>query len=279
MRRTPRETTKTKPSHRAVARVLALGFVLLAGAAGSMALLARWIGPVWAFPGGSLSGPVVTEPVEDWGFIDEIDVIQLEVSPERPHSVNTWIVLLEGTPHVAADFLTPNKQWPHLAVEDPRVRLRVGGRIYPRIARRVSDPEAIQALRSEVERKYGGQNSLRVAVETWFFRILYRKALNHRRWRALRVPFDGDVDTAVADASRLDRAADAEIARRIDGALSRLSAPQRGAFVLVHLEGFTTAEAADLMGKAHGTVKSHLHRALRQLRDHLADLNPGARTR
>ena len=51
--------------------------------------------------------------------------------------------------------------------------------------------------------------------------------------------------------------------------------PQRGAFVLVHLEGFTTAEAAALMGKAHGTVKSHLHRALRAMRRQLADLKPG----
>jgi len=116
-------------------------------------------------------------------------------------------------------------------------------------------------------------------LDTWFFRILYRKALNHRRWRALRLPFDGDAANDVPDPRRLDRAADAEAARRIDAALARLTAPQRGAFVLVHLEGFTTVEAAALMGKAHGTVKSHLQRALRALREQLEDLRPGAAAR
>jgi RNA polymerase sigma-70 factor (ECF subfamily) len=112
-------------------------------------------------------------------------------------------------------------------------------------------------------------------LDTWFFRILYRKASNYRRWRALRPSFDGDVDTELSDPGRLDTAADAEIARRIDEALARLSGPQRGAFVLVHLEGYTCVEAGRLMGKAPGTVKSHLHRSLEKLRKQLADLAPG----
>jgi RNA polymerase sigma-70 factor (ECF subfamily) len=40
----------------------------------------------------------------------------------------------------------------------------------------------------------------------------------------------------------------------------------------VHLEGFTVRESAELLGKPTGTVKSHLHRALRKLRAELADL-------
>jgi DNA-directed RNA polymerase specialized sigma24 family protein len=41
---------------------------------------------------------------------------------------------------------------------------------------------------------------------------------------------------------------------------------------LVHLEGFTVQECAELLGKPIGTVKSHLHRALTTLREELADL-------
>jgi DNA-directed RNA polymerase specialized sigma24 family protein len=38
------------------------------------------------------------------------------------------------------------------------------------------------------------------------------------------------------------------------------------------MEGFTVGESAKLLGKPTGTVKSHLHRALRALRAELADL-------
>jgi DNA-directed RNA polymerase specialized sigma24 family protein len=38
------------------------------------------------------------------------------------------------------------------------------------------------------------------------------------------------------------------------------------------MEGFSVREAAALMEKPEGTVKSHLHRALQTLRSELADL-------
>ena len=66
--------------------------------------------------------------------------------------------------------------------------------------------------------------------------------------------------------------ADPLLRRRIAEALGRLSRGQREAFVLVHLEGFTVRESAKLLGKKEGTVKSHLHRALRTLRSELGDL-------
>jgi RNA polymerase sigma-70 factor (ECF subfamily) len=47
-------------------------------------------------------------------------------------------------------------------------------------------------------------------------------------------------------------------------------------FVLVHLEGFTVRETAELLGRPEGTVKSHLHRALARLRQELADLREPA---
>jgi RNA polymerase sigma-70 factor (ECF subfamily) len=58
-------------------------------------------------------------------------------------------------------------------------------------------------------------------------------------------------------------------------ALNGLSQGQREAFVLVHLEGFTVAESAQILGKAPGTIKSHLHRAVRALRRRLEDVWPG----
>jgi RNA polymerase sigma-70 factor (ECF subfamily) len=66
---------------------------------------------------------------------------------------------------------------------------------------------------------------------------------------------------------------DPALRRRIASAIGHLSRRQREAFVLVHLEGFTVREAARLMARSQGTVKSHLHRALRALRAELDDLS------
>ena len=53
----------------------------------------------------------------------------------------------------------------------------------------------------------------------------------------------------------------------------------REVFVLVHLEEQSVAETAAMLGKAIGTVKSHLHRALESLRHELADLSKEGRER
>ena len=67
---------------------------------------------------------------------------------------------------------------------------------------------------------------------------------------------------------------DPSLRRRIGEALGELTARQREAFVLVHLEGFRVEEAAFITGRATGTLKSHLHRALSALRAKLQDLDP-----
>jgi RNA polymerase sigma-70 factor (ECF subfamily) len=118
--------------------------------------------------------------------------------------------------------------------------------------------------------RFRGDSSL----ETWFYRILVRQAHNHRRWRAVRERWSGgDVD---APDPRPAAPGDPALRRRIAGALDGLSRLQRESFVLVHLEGFSVRECAEIMGRPIGTVKSHLHRALRSLRAQLADLDPSS---
>jgi len=108
-------------------------------------------------------------------------------------------------------------------------------------------------------------------LDTWFYRILVRQAESHRRWRAVRALWTTESEDEPVDPSPASPA-DPVVRRRIAAALDRLPAGQRRAFVLVHMEGFTVEESATLMGKAAGTVKSHLHRALKALRADLADL-------
>jgi RNA polymerase sigma-70 factor (ECF subfamily) len=109
-------------------------------------------------------------------------------------------------------------------------------------------------------------------LETWFYPILVRQAHNHRRWRAVRQRWSGASSEEAADPSS-EAPGDPGLRRRIAEALGHLTRRQREAFILVHLEGFTVSECAELLGKPMGTVKSHLHRALRTLRAELADLH------
>jgi RNA polymerase sigma factor (sigma-70 family) len=109
------------------------------------------------------------------------------------------------------------------------------------------------------------------SFETWFFRILVRQAQAWRRWRRVR-NFWGGTDAAPGTPeARFEEDHDPRLRDEIEEALGALTDPQRQAFVLVHLEGFTVRETAEVMGKAEGTVKSHLHRALVSLRGSLAD--------
>jgi RNA polymerase sigma-70 factor, ECF subfamily len=121
-------------------------------------------------------------------------------------------------------------------------------------------------------RAYSGLDRFRdeARLSTWFFKILVRQAHNHRRRQRLRRWW---TPVQPADAPTDEPSSDPALRKRIASAIERLSRGQREAFVLVHLQGFTVAETAGVLGKAPGTIKSHLHRALRTLRTELSDLD------
>lgn len=110
------------------------------------------------------------------------------------------------------------------------------------------------------------------SLATWFYRILVRQASSHRRWRAVRERFAGAVESDPPDPVTTE--ADPALRRRIARALDALTRKQREAVVLVHLDGFTVSEAAEILRTPTGTLKSHLHRALVKLREELSDLRP-----
>lgn len=110
-------------------------------------------------------------------------------------------------------------------------------------------------------------------LSTWFHRILLNEAHRHLRWRWVRRRVAGAMPEELADPLAGPRG-DPILRTRIRAALDHLPRGQREAFVLVHLEGMTIVDAAAITGRAAGTIKSHLHRALRTLRKELADLDP-----
>lgn len=114
-------------------------------------------------------------------------------------------------------------------------------------------------------------------LSTWFHSILVRQVRSHQRWHGVRAKLgilDRDGEPPVV-ATR-QATPDAGLQRRIAAAMETLSANQREAFVCVHLQGLTIEETAEVLGRAPGTIKSHLHRALKKLRSELDDLREEA---
>jgi hypothetical protein len=134
-------------------KVVGIAVVGLLVIGGAVILGARWLyGPLGPIPGPELSGTVVAEPVEDWSFIDAVKVVQIETRPEDPYSVSTWATRLgDGIYVFASDDESP---WVRNIGEDPRVRVRIEGRIHECRAVSVADFETKRAFLTTMRSKY-----------------------------------------------------------------------------------------------------------------------------
>jgi RNA polymerase sigma-70 factor (ECF subfamily) len=124
------------------------------------------------------------------------------------------------------------------------------------------------------------------AVTTWLHRVVVNACLD--RMRASRVrrtePLPDDLDGRGDRGSLLSAggcgsdpvdAAEADERRRlVVSALARLPADQRAALVLVDMEGWSVAEAAEVLDCATGTVKSRCSRGRTRLAQLLGVLDP-----
>ncbi len=124
-------------------------------------------------PGLRLSGEVVEEDVTDWSFTDDHQTIFVETLTWYllPHSVTT-VVFRHGD-HLYVPSRNPEgKRWVANVLRDPGVRLKIGDRIYPRRAVRVTDPELVAELYAAIGQKYERLSHRRSeGPELWFFRM------------------------------------------------------------------------------------------------------------
>ncbi|MBS1713463.1 MAG: RNA polymerase sigma factor [Armatimonadetes bacterium] len=115
---------------------------------------------------------------------------------------------------------------------------------------------AYQALDS-----FRGESGMR----TWLHRIAFREYVAWRRKRRLTLPLDvlgGRHDRRIADVEN-------EVA--LLGALHKIPAAHREAFLLFEVQQLSVDEVADVMALKPGTVKSHLHFARKNLRTLIGD--------
>ncbi|MEA2547595.1 MAG: hypothetical protein QOI00_1722 [Chloroflexota bacterium] len=105
--------------------------------------------------------------------------------------------------------------------------------------------------------------------EAWLHRLVvhacYMEARSERRWtaRVRLIPTDPPLEPDVA---RSVAARD-----ELEGAFRLLTPEQRAIVVLHHHLGYPLTEIADTLGIPHGTARSRLHHAIRQLRAALGD--------
>lgn len=104
----------------------------------------------------------------------------------------------------------------------------------------------------------------------WFFRILTNQCHNARARRRTE-PLDQH-DTPARE--RADRPMEQdELGRAIEGALNELTAEQREAFVMKHVDGRSYEEIAELLGAGVDALKMRVYRAREVLRKKLEGLN------
>jgi hypothetical protein len=131
-------------------------------------------GPIGPIRGGKLRG--TPEPIpSDWSEIASVHTVQLETRPDDPHSVNIWIGVVDDTPYIATSLIRgtdvpAERDWVKNVLADPRVRLRVEGRIYELRAVRVEEPAQVERVREAMIEKYDVEADAHSSA-AWVFRL------------------------------------------------------------------------------------------------------------
>lgn len=139
--------------------------------------------------------------------------------------------------------------------------------------------EAEDAVQESLARACASWERLREpeALDGWFFRVLTNVCLRSLRRRRLGQALrrfwaggavasedDGGWDLVDAHAARPDEGLDA---RRVVAAVGELPVMQRAALVLRYGHDCGVGEIAAMLGVGEGTVKTHLVRGLKKLRE------------
>jgi RNA polymerase sigma-70 factor (ECF subfamily) len=146
------------------------------------------------------------------------------------------------------------------------------GKVRGLLLRLTSDRNLADDLAQEVFlRAYRGLVGFegRARFSTWLYRIAYNVYLNHRaRVRELAALPDNFETGAQAPETSMS-VARADLRRDLDAAIATLPERYRAVVMLYYLEDVSYPEIAEILELPLGTVKTHLHRAKRMLRDQL----------
>jgi RNA polymerase sigma-70 factor (ECF subfamily) len=109
--------------------------------------------------------------------------------------------------------------------------------------------------------RFAGRSSL----ETWAYRVALNTALAWRRKATTRA---NKLTQTVADVTELpdDRGSEGDVQRVLDRFLGLLSDGDR-AVLLLHLDGLSQADAAEVLGISEGAYRTRFHRIRRRFEE------------
>ncbi len=108
-------------------------------------------------PGLWLTGDLVTTPVTDWTFIDDVPNIKVQTRSQflLPHSVTINCLSYKGQFYVTSTHpIGAPRSWDQNVMRDPHVRIKVGDKLYDRTLVLITDPEERDAVLQVREKKY-----------------------------------------------------------------------------------------------------------------------------
>jgi RNA polymerase sigma-70 factor (ECF subfamily) len=146
---------------------------------------------------------------------------------------------------------------------------RYKGLVFALVARSIGDPGRAEDLAQEVFlRVHRGLPYFRgqARLSTWIYRIAINLISAERR-PARTEPLEGTGEGPAREFGAVDRAFDEMVVRdRMEKAMARLPVHYRVLVSGHYLQGLQYEDLAEALDLPMGTVKTHLHRAKRQLR-------------
>jgi RNA polymerase sigma-70 factor (ECF subfamily) len=109
------------------------------------------------------------------------------------------------------------------------------------------------------------------AAKSWLMKTTYRLCIDHTRRRRVRGEVGSEALGPISDQGPGpdQKTWSGEVGRLIEGALTRLSPPDRAAVLLREVEGMSYDEISRILDLPLGTVKAKLHRSRERLRQDL----------
>lgn len=139
-----------------------------------------------------LTGDLVTTPITDWSFIDGIQNIQVETRTWYllPHFVRTDIARSGAQLYLFSEYFAPKpgeadhrdefpnaRFWNRMVVRDPRIRVKIGDRLFQMRAYPLKDPSEVALARQAFLDKYADVRKEQEQPESrrsklYFFRLV-----------------------------------------------------------------------------------------------------------
>jgi hypothetical protein len=118
-------------------------------------------------PGLWLKGDVVTTPVTDWSYTNQIKQIKIQTQTPYllPLSVTIWCGVYNGNLYISSN---PGKMWNDDIMRNPHVRLKIGNQLFDRTLVVVNDPAEKAAVLAVKEKKYSPWKAPPVSKATVF---------------------------------------------------------------------------------------------------------------